>query len=452
MKLLLVGMNHRSAPVEIRERYAVDDTRPALQKLAASDEIDEVAILSTCNRVEIVATCQHVEAARHRLLQFFSSELASGAERSDPAPDLEDFLYIHVDGEAVRHLFRVAASVDSMVIGEPQILGQVKDAYRASVEDGVSGPVLSRLFQRAFSTAKRVKNETRIAERPVSVARVATQLAQQAFEKFSDKRALLIGAGEMIEAALAALHREGMREVMVANRTPAHARELAERFEASAHGLDDVPELLRSADVVLTSIAGAGAILDRVAVAEALKSRRNRPIFLIDIGVPRNVDPEVDQLDNAFLYNIDDLQGISEMNAEERARETASAEEIVLAEQQRFEGWLAALEAVPTIRNLRAHADGIRSAEFERTANRLDLDATQREGVEALTRSLVNKILHRPLSRLRSESDREQGIAMLEAARTLFGLDAPDDPEPGGAADFDEDDTGPESSEPAGEK
>jgi glutamyl-tRNA reductase len=366
--------------------------------------------------------------------------------------DLEDFLYVHVDGEAVRHLFRVAASIDSMVIGEPQILGQVKDAYRASVEDGVSGPVLSRLFQRAFSTAKRVKNETRIAERPVSVARVATQLAQQVFENFSDKRALLIGAGEMIEAALAALHREGMREVMVANRTPAHARELAERFEASAHGLGDVPELLSRADVVLTSIAGAGAILDRASVAEALKARRNRPIFLIDIGVPRNVDPEVDQLDNAFLYNIDDLQGISEMNAEERARETASAEEIVLAEQQRFEGWLAALEAVPTIRNLRAHADEIRSAEFERTANRLALDATQREGVEALTRSLVNKILHRPLSRLRSESDREEGIAMLEAARTLFGLDASDDPEPGGAADLDEDDSTPGSSEPAGEK
>lgn len=452
MKLLLVGMNHRSAPVEIRERYAIDDTRPALQKLAASEEIDEVAILSTCNRVEILATCQHVEAARHRLLQFFSSELGADTERQDPVADLEDFLYVHVDGEAVRHLFRVAASVDSMVIGEPQILGQVKDAYRASVEDGASGPVLSRLFQRAFSTAKRVKNETRIAERPVSVARVATQLVQQVFESFSDKRALLIGAGEMIEAALAALHREGMREVMVANRTPAHARELAERFEASAHGLGDVPELLRSADVVLTSIAGAGAILDRVSVAEALKARRNRPIFLIDIGVPRNIDPEVDQLDNAFLYNIDDLQGISEMNAEERARETASAEEIVLAEQQRFEGWLAALEAVPTIRNLRAHADEIRSAEFERAANRLDLDATQREGVEALTRSLVNKILHRPLSRLRSESDREEGIAMLEAARTLFGLDASGDPEPGGAADFDEDDSAPGSSEPAGEK
>ena len=452
MKLLLVGMNHRSAPVEIRERYAVDDTRSALQKLAASEEIEEVAILSTCNRVEIVATCHHLDAARHRLLQFFSSELGADAERPDPVGDLEDFLYVHVNGEAVRHLFRVAASVDSMVVGEPQILGQVKDAYRASVEDGVSGPVLSRLFQRAFSTAKRVKNETRIAERPVSVARVATQLAQQVFENFSGKRALLIGAGEMIETALAALHREGMREVMVANRTPAHARELAERFEASAHGLDDVPELLCRADVVLTSIAGAGAILDRASVAEALEVRRNRPIFLIDIGVPRNIDPEVDRLDNAFLYNIDDLQGISAMNAAERARETASAEEIILAEQQRFEGWLAALEAVPTIRNLRAHAEEIRSAEFERVANRLDLDAIQREGVEALTRSLVNKILHRPLSRLRSESDREEGIAMLEAARTLFGLDTPDDPDIGGAAALDEDDSVPGSSEPAGEK
>ncbi len=426
MKLLLVGMNHRSAPVEIRERYAIEDPRPALQKLAASEEIQEIAILSTCNRVEIVATCVNLDAARHRLLQFLSSDVGKDEGLTQSGGDLEDFVYVHTNGEAVRHLFRVAASIDSMVVGEPQILGQVKDAYRASVEDGVSGPILSRLFQRAFVTAKRVKNETRIAERPVSVARVAVQLARQVFENFSDKRALLIGAGEMIEAALVALHREGMGTVMVANRTPAHALELAERFEASAHGLNEIPELLQQSDVVLASIGGSGGIVNEAAVAEALAVRRNRPIFLIDIGVPRNIDPGVDQLDNAFLYNIDDLQGISLVNAEERGRETANAEDIVLAEQQRFEGWLAALEAVPTIRNLVDYADRIRSSEFDRIANRLELDEVQREGVEALTRSLVKKILHHPLAKLRSESDREEGIAMLEAARTLFGLDAVD--------------------------
>ena len=195
MKLLLVGMNHRSAPVEIRERYAIEDPRPALQKLAASEEIEEIAILSTCNRVEIVATCVNLDAARHRLLQFLSSDIGKDEGLTQLGGGLEDFIYVHTNGEAVRHLFRVAASIDSMVVGEPQILGQVKDAYRASVEDGVSGPILSRLFQRAFATAKRVKNETRIAERPVSVARVAVQLARQVFENFSDKRALLIGGG-----------------------------------------------------------------------------------------------------------------------------------------------------------------------------------------------------------------------------------------------------------------
>ena len=422
MKILLAGMSHHSAPVEVRERFAVSDTRSALLKLVASEEIEEAVIISTCNRVEIVATSHQPEAARHHLHRFFERDLAEEVGLAD-SHRFSDYLYHYQDGDAVSHVFRVASAIDSMVVGEPQILGQVKDAYREAVEDGTSGPVLSRLFQRAFATAKRVKNETRIAERPVSVARVAVQLSEQVFESLTDKRGLLIGAGEMIETALRALHHDGLQDIAIANRTVAHAEELAQRFGASAHGLHEIDGLLAGADVVLTCIGGDTPILDRARIEQALSSRRSRPVFVIDIGVPRNVHPDVNELDSVYLYNIDDLQEISAANERGRHGETVHAEQIVLEEQRRFEGWLVALQAVPTIRHLRDRAESIRTSEIDRSLSKLGLDDRQREGVEALTRAMVNKILHPPLARLRAESDREEGIAMLEAARALFGLD-----------------------------
>jgi glutamyl-tRNA reductase len=422
VKILVVGMSHHSAPVEVRERFAVSDPRSALHKLVASDAIEEAVILSTCNRVEIVATSHQPEAARHHLNSFFERDLAEQAGLAD-SHGLSDYLYHHADADAVSHVFRVASAIDSMVVGEPQILGQVKDAYREAVEDGTSGPVLSRLFQRAFATAKRVKNETRIAERPVSVARVAVELSEQVFESLANKRGLLIGAGEMIETALQALHRDGLQDIAIANRTVEHAEELAKRFGATWHGLGEIDDLLARSDVVLTCIGGDSPLLDRPRIERALRSRRNRPVFVIDIGVPRNVHPDVNQLDSVYLYNIDDLQEISAANAQERRGETVRAEQIVVEEQRRFEGWLVALQAVPTIRHLRGRAESIRSSEIDRVAGKLGFDEEQRDGVEALTRAIVNKILHPPLARLRAESDREEGIAILEAARSLFGLD-----------------------------
>jgi len=430
VKILLVGLSHHSAPVEVRERFAVSDTRAALVKLAASEEIDEAVLISTCNRVEVVVTSHHPEAAFHRLHRFFQRDLADPAGLDD-SQGLSDYLFEYQDGDAIRHLFRVACSIDSMVVGEPQILGQVKDAYRDAVEDAVCGPVLSRLFQRAFATAKRVKNETRISERPVSVARVALDLSEQVFESLVDKRGLLIGAGEMIEAALQALSEKGLRELAVANRTVEHAQDLALRFNASAHRLDEIDELLSTSDVVLTCIGGDTPILDRQRVERALQGRRNRPVFLVDLGVPRNVHVDVNELDNVYLYNIDDLQEISAVNMRERRGQTLGAEQIVLEEQRRFEGWLVALQAVPTIRHLRDRAESIRTRELDRVLGKLELSSNQREGVEALTRAIVNKILHHPLARLRAESDREEGLAMREAARLLFALDA------GGEAELD---------------
>ena len=423
MKLLLVGMNHTTAPVEVRERFAVNDVAPVLQKLADAEEIEEVAIISTCNRVEVLATTRHSEAARLRLADFFM-------DRGGARPE---HLYQYRDREVIRHVFRVASAMDSMVVGEPQILGQLKDAYRDAVEAGTCGPVLSRLFQHGFKVAKRVKTETRISERPVSVAKVAVDLTRQIFERLDDKSALLIGAGEMIEAAMFSLRREGLSRLRVANRTVAHAEELAASFGATAHGLDELDELLCEADVILTCVASDDVLLDVERITATLKARQNRPCFLIDLGVPRNVAPDVNDLDTVYLYDIDDLKDVAAANTEHRRREAERGEQIVLEEEQRFDGWLVALEAVPAIRHLRARADAIVAQEFDRYAQGLDLGDVQLEKVDALIRSIVNKILHAPLSRLRAESEREEGLAMLEAARQLFALD--DASAPGGHID-----------------
>lgn len=441
MRVLLVGLSHRTARVELRERFAVDDPAPLLGKLVAGEEIEEAFLLSTCNRTEALVATRRPEAARARLRALFARELG-GAEVA-PA-ELERALYEHDDGRAVQHLFRVAASLDSMVVGEPQILGQVKDAYRAAVRAGAVGMLLGRLFDRAFATAKRVRRETRVAERPVSVARVAVDLARQIFESLEDKRALLLGAGDMGALALDALRAVGLRRVEVANRTPERAGGLAEHFGATAHGLDALPALLERADVVLTSVGGGEPLLTRAAVETAMRDRGHRPMFVIDIGVPRNVDPAVNEVDAVYLYDLDDLDAVAAANAEQRRREVTLAEALVLEEQQRFDGWMAALHAVPTIRSLRARGEAVRRRELERFAGRLDLSAEQRAGLEQLTRAIVNKLLHAPVSRLRTEAERDEGLACLEAARVLFALDDPTAPgaEADGAPTGDADDAG----------
>ena len=421
MKILLLGMNHRTAPVEIRERFAADPLGTMLQKLVDRPEIEEGALISTCNRVEVVVTTENPDAARHSLYDFFSRDL--GAGRGPGAGELAELTYLRQGRQAVEHVFRVASAIDSMVVGEPQILGQVKDAYREAVDAGACGPVLSRLFQRAFATAKRVKNETGIAQRPVSVARVAVDLAKQIFERLDDKRALLVGAGEMIEAALSALRDHGLGECRVANRTVERAEVLANRFGGTAHGLAELDVLLPESDVVLICVGGDEPILTRERVESSLEGRRGRPLFLIDIGVPRNIDPDVHEIVDAYLYDLDDLQEVAAANQQERRRESQRAEEIVYEEREQFAGWLVALQAVPTIRDLRERAETIRAGEVDRFAGRLDLDATQADTLEQLTRSIVNKLMHDPISQLRDETDREAGLVRLEEARVLFGLD-----------------------------
>jgi glutamyl-tRNA reductase len=419
--MILLGMNHESAPVEVRELLAVDEPGPLLQKLVASDEIEEAVLFSTCNRVEVLVLTRSMESARHRLFSFFNRDLT----RDDHSVEfeLEEVTYEYHDNEAVSHVLRVASALDSMVVGEPQILGQTKDAYRIAVECGACGPILGRLFQHAFSTAKRVKTETRIAERPVSVARVAVDLAKQIFERFDEKRALLIGAGEMSEMALRTLRKHGLESVCVANRSPERAATLAAQFGATAHGLDELEALLGEVDMVITSIGGDDPILTLDLVKRAMEKRRNRPLFVIDIGVPRNADPAIDAIDNVYRYDLDDLGAVASKNADERAREAERGMAIVVEEQQRFDGWFAALRAVPTIRHLRDRAEGIRTRELEKALGRLELGDAEQTAVDALTKAIVNKILHAPISRLKREAEREEGMAYLETARVLFELD-----------------------------
>jgi glutamyl-tRNA reductase len=421
VKMILLGMNHRSAPIEVRERMAVDEPGPLLQKLVDSDDIEEAVLFSTCNRVEVLALTRSLDGARHRLRAFFCRELASDDLSADF--DFDGLTYELRDGDAVSHVLRVASALDSMVVGEPQILGQTKDAYRAAVECGACGPILGRLFQHAFSTAKRVKTETRVGERPISVARVAVDLAKQIFERFDEKRALLVGAGEMGEMALRTLKENGLESVCIANRTLEHAAVLAAEFGATAHGLDELESLLGNSDVVITSIGGHTPILTLDVVSRALQNRRHRPLFVIDIGVPRNADTAIDRIDNLYRNDLDDLGSLASENAEQRAREAERASGIIVEEQQRFDGWFAALRAVPTIRHLRDRAEQIRSREIERTLARLELGDTEQVAVEALTKSIVNKILHAPVSRLKQEAEREEGMAYLEVARVLFELD-----------------------------
>jgi glutamyl-tRNA reductase len=425
-------MNHRTAPLEVRERYAAVDAGPALRKLVMCDEIEEAVLVSTCNRVDLVVTTQRIEDAVLRVHRFFRTDLIED-DSQGVGPSFDEISYEHRDSDAVRHVFRVASSLDSMVVGEPQILGQMKDAYRVAVENEICGPVLSRLFQRAFATAKRVKNETRIAQRPVSVARVAVDFARQIFEDMGDKTALLLGAGEMIELSLFALQREGLGETRVVNRTLANAEALASRFSATSHHLDELESLLPHVDVVLSCVGGDQPILGYAMVKAALDARRSRPVFFIDMGVPRNVDPRVEGLDNAYVYDMDDLQGVADANAGERRRESDQGEEIVGQEQLHFDNWLSALRAVPTIRHLRARAEMIRTKELERLSGRLDFNPEQREAVEALTRGIVNKILHAPLAHLRNETESEADRGTLELARSLFALD--NEAAPGAEAD-----------------
>ena len=419
-EILLVGLSHRTAPVEVRERLAFANGRlePALRTLVAWPGVAEGAIVSTCNRVEVVACGSDPAQLAAELPRFLAHEHAV-----EPAL-LAGRLYTHHGREAVRHLFRVAASLDSMVVGEPQILGQLKSQYAVAAAVGASGRVLHRCFHRSFSVAKRIRSETGIAEKAVSVGSAAVDLAQGIFDSLADKTALLIGAGTMGELTARQLLAQGTGSLMVANRTWERALEVARDLGGMPVPFERLSRYLPLADLVIGAAGGDAYVVATAAVRDALRERRGRQMFLIDLAVPRSIDPAVHQLDGAYVYDVDDLDGVIAENRDARAAEAARAEAIVDGEVEAFWHWLEGLDVVPTVVALREKVEAIRQGELERfLTGSVVLEPAQREAVERLTRALCNKILHAPLEALRGQQVGRGDEVAVAAARALFGLD-----------------------------
>jgi glutamyl-tRNA reductase len=424
--LLLVGLNHRSAPVEVRERLAFSNglMEPALRRLVDAETIHEGAILSTCNRVEVITCTSDLDAADEKIKTLL-------AEEQQVARSLfERHLYKHIGKNAVSHLFRVAASLDSMVVGEPQILGQVKDAYAASSALGTLGAVLHRCFHKSFSVAKRVRSETRLAAKAVSISSAAVDLARSIFDHLEDKTAMVIGAGEIGEQTVRHLQSNGIGTVLVTNRTFHRAVELARQCDGTVVPFEQWHKHLRLADVVIGSAGGADYLLVPAVVEEVLRERKRRPMFFIDLGVPRNFDPRLNDLDNVFLYDIDDLEKVIEDNKDEREREAVKAEAIVAEEVEAFWSWLASMEVTPMIVALREKAEAIRKREVEKTLAALkDLPPHAQKAIEALSTSITNKLLHPPIVYLKNSSRGGESPESADTAvvRRIFRLDEEDE-------------------------
>ena len=416
MNLQLLGVNHRTAPVEVRERLAIPESKlpEALQTLMTLPGVNEALILSTCNRVEIVAhTANGGSDLRHFLKRYFEV---------DPTP-YEPHLYEMREDDAVRHVFRVASSLDSMVVGEPQILGQVKEAYATARAAGTVQSYLDLLLTRAFAVAKRVRTETAVGSSSVSVASVAVELAGRIFGSLEGKHVCIVGAGKMSELAARHLVAQGAGPVFVANRTYERACVLAERFGGQAIKFDKLYDHCERADVVITSTGAPVTIFKREHGARFLAKRRNRPMFFIDLAVPRDVDPEMSKLDGIFVYDIDDLQESVSSHVQSRKKEAEHAESIVQAEVERFHARLQTLHVVPTIVSLQDQFETIRQAELDRVRGRLGkLTPEQETAVEALTRGIVNKIMHTPIRRLKNAAAGPEMSTLVETFRKIFDL------------------------------
>jgi len=419
-RIVLIGLNHKTAPVEIREKFAsvcVEGITP-LEQIGKLPRVKEAFFVSTCNRMEVLFTTEALDQGMGQVVRHLADIYGKTAGALKP------YLYIHLDHEAVKHLFRVTCSLDSMVVGEPQILGQIKQAYRDAVEAKTSGVILNRLLHRSFSVAKRVRTETQIANSAVSISYAAVQLAKKIFYDLHGKKAMLVGAGEMAELAAEHLLGQGVDEIVVANRTLDRALALARRFEGTTIPLEQLAQELNRVDIIISSTGSPEPVITAQQVKRQMRGRRNRPLFFIDIAVPRDIEPEVNRIDNVYLYNIDDLQNIVEINRTQRLKEATRAEHIIEAEALKFEGWLRTLEVVPTIVSLRRKAEEIRQTEILRTYGEGNsLPAEQVEAIEVLTRSIVNKLLHDPILFLKRTSARTRKDFYLDITRRLFSLD-----------------------------
>ncbi len=419
--IILMGVNHKTAPVEVREKLALTQVeRPVTTVFENLPSCQEIVFLSTCNRVEVIAASASPNKAKSEIMEFWMKH--SGLDEEV----LSRCSYCHEGIEAIRHVFRVASSLDSMVVGEPQILGQMKEAYRMALDEGCSGQLLNKLMHKAFSVAKRIRTETRIASQAVSISYAAVALARKIFGELSGKKAMLIGAGEMAELAAQHLKTNGVDELVVANRTLERAIDLAKALDGRAISLEELDDALVETDIVISSTGAPGIIIHKERVQKIMRPRRHRLLFFIDIAVPRDIDPGVNDIDNVYLFDIDELKEVVEENKAERQREAVKAERIIEAEVIKFRKWLSSLDIVPVIKGLQEKAESIRKRELARTLKNLKhLEEKDIKAVEKLTQSLVSKLLHDPIIFLKKgakDEDREQILSLITRLYSLNGL------------------------------
>jgi glutamyl-tRNA reductase len=413
----VAGMSHRSAPVEVRERVAFPPCagRSFLRRLKDEGAVSEAVLLSTCNRTEVYAVVED-EGARGRMLDLLAED--RGVERAS----LEQDTYWLTDAEAVRHLYRVASSLDSMVVGEGQILGQVREAYRAATEEHCAGQILNRLFHTSLRVGKKVRSETGIGDSSLSVPRVAVKLAEEVFGDLTGRRALVLGAGDMSELVVKHLKDRGVADLLIANRTPQRASLLAERVGGRAVAFDALAAELTEVDVVVSSTGSGEWVVQSETVAGAL-SLRSEPLFFIDIAVPRDIDPVVQTLERVYLYDIDDLQAVVERNAEGRQDAAEDGEAMISPAVLEFTGWLSTLHVVPLIQELRDGAEQIRRHELARALSRMELSPEEAASVERMSYSLVNKLLHGPIQEIKARAEAGSPLESSEVRRRLMALD-----------------------------
>lgn len=415
MHLTVLGINHTTAPVEVRGKVAFPSEQlgRALAELTALDGVHEAVILSTCNRTELYCAQedQEFDPITNWLCQFHDLCQSS----------LQDHFYTYTDDAAVRHALRVAAGLDSMILGEPQILGQMKASYQTALDAGSIHTLINRLFQHTFSVAKQIRTDTAIGASPVSVAFAAVRLAMQIFGGLEKQTALLIGAGETIELTARHLHDQGIGKIIIANRTVERAHDLAAQFGGYGIGLDEIPAHLAEADIVISSTGSSGIILEKKTVLTALRGRKHRPVFMVDIAVPRDIAADVAELDDVYLYVIDDLKLVIEENLRSRQQAAEQAEEIIELQVAHFSEWTQSLEAVPTLRAYREHAQALGKQAIDKANQQLDSGTPPKEVVEALTRNLINKLTHDPSVNLRT-AVASGNTGLLDAVRTLFRI------------------------------
>lgn len=422
MKTVVIGLNHKTADVDLREKLAFNGPKleEGIRQIRALPEIRETIIVSTCNRVEIYLTVKDVAKACEAVKDFFVRFFEIRKESLDNA------LYVYDDMQAVRHIFRVSSSLDSMVVGEPQILGQLKDAFEFALERKTTGVLLNRLLKKAISVAKRVRTETKIAENAVSISFAAVELARKIFDDLPEKSFMLLGAGEMAELAAKHMMNNGVKNIVIANRTYETGCNLAKEFNGRAIKFDEYLDELAHMDILLCSTGAQKYVLMKDQMQKVMKERKNRPVFLIDISVPRNIDPEINDLDNVYLYDVDDLKGVVDTNILERQKEAKKAEEIIEDEIETFKKWLSSLDSVPVVIALREKAEAIKKEEMEKLLNRLpEIGEKEKKAIEGLASSIINKLIHAPTVALREDS--EDRDIMIATIKRLYGLNGEDD-------------------------